>query len=125
MLAEAIYDVVCEERPHQLVERLPVATRHDHGSHRGYGRRPRHGHRGSDLAEIVAGSKEAPRPEIALADRQNPREDDVEAIVRVALPHHDGARRDLLALHAPRELTDRLARQPGEELDPCELVLGG
>ena len=117
--------VVGEERSQELVERRPVAARHHRGCHRGHGRRSRHVHRRRDLAEVVAGPEHATCAEVALADGQDSGEEDVEAVVGVALADEDRARRDLLALHALPEPGERLARQPGEQLDPGELVLCG
>ena len=82
-------------------------------------------HRRRDLAEVVAGPEHATCAEIALADGQDSGEEDVEPVVGLALAHEDRARSDLLALHALPEPGERLARQPGEQLDPGELVLCG
>ena len=113
------------EEEQELVERCPVAAR-DHGrSHRGDGCGARDRHRRRHLAEVVAGTKHAACAEIALADRQHACEEDEEAIVGLALADEDSAGRDLFALHPLSEPGERLARQPGEQLDAGELVLGG
>src|SRR5215210_3162608 len=73
--------VVCEERPQELVERLAVAAGDGGGRERADGRRARDVHRERDLAEVVARPQDAPRTERAhVADREQPGEDDVEAV---------------------------------------------
>jgi CubicO group peptidase (beta-lactamase class C family) len=117
--------VVGEERPHELIEGRPVAARHDRGGHRRHGRGARDPHRRRDLAEVLAGTKEAAGADVALADREDTGEEHVEAVAGLTLADEDRAGRDLLALHAAREPSQRLARQAREQLDTVELVLRG
>src|SRR5439155_2946634 len=96
-------------------------SRRDRADRRG----ARHVHRQRDLAEVVAGTQDLPGPHDARGHREHAREDDVEAVAPVALSDDRPTGRDLLALHAPPQLHERLARKPGEELDPRELVVRG
>src|SRR5204862_2933844 len=83
-LAEPLL-VLGEQRAEQLVEGLAVAARDDGRRQRAHGGSPRHVHRKRDLAEVVARLQNAPGAQILLADGEDPREDEIEALARVAL----------------------------------------
>src|SRR5215211_7917625 len=96
--------VVREERPEKLVERPPVAACDGRGRERPDRLRPRNVHGQGDLTEVVARPQNAARAERAdVADREEPRQDDVEAIAGVTLDDGSLADRHLLAAHPLRE----------------------
>src|SRR3982750_2379176 len=115
--------VVGEEWTDELLERLAVAGRDDTRRDRRHSCGPRNPHRRRDLTEVVAGPQHPARAQRVL-DREHPGEDDIEAVALLAFAHDDRPRRDLLALHSLAEPHERLARQPREQPNALQLVLG-
>src|SRR5688572_32044848 len=118
--------VLGEERAQVLVERGPVAAGERRRGQRRDGGRARHIHGERDLAEIVARPEHPLRPELAaVADREQPPQDDVEVVAFLVLQDDGVAGPDLASAHVVRKLRQLLAGQLLQQPDLRELGHSG
>ena len=79
--------------------------------------RARNVQRERDLAEVVTGAEDGARAKLALADGEEPGEDDVEAVTVVALLNRSRSGGNILPPHLLCELRKHFAWERVEELD--------